>query len=205
MKSLFIDTATDTGVIGLFENDLLLQSRSYPHAFSNSHLLLPAILELVPDIGVLDYIAVGIGPGSYTGIRVAVATAKGLAFGAKLPLVGISTLGGFVAEGNYVAAIDAKVGGVYCLKNGRVGEEQLLSLEEFEKEAACVDVIVTPAREPLVARLPQLENKIVAMQPSLAEFGKLSYRAFLEGKGITGGEFPLLYLRKTQAEIEKNL
>ena len=216
MKSLFIDTATDTGVVGLFEDGVAIGKREFPAAFTNSKLLLPTIMELISSVQALGFIGVGIGPGSYTGCRVAVATAKGLAFGGKLPLVGISTLRGFVPdsgfEGAFLAVIDARIGGMYCLR-GEVrqgdahfqGEEELLSLEEFHEAAAKVACIVTPTADVLKKRLPDLKVEIVERTPCLEQYGKLSYRAFLEGKGRLDGALQLLYLRKTQAEIEKNI
>jgi len=216
MKSLFIDTATDTGVVGLFEDGEVVAKREFPAAFTNSKLLLPTIMELISSSKEIGFIGVGIGPGSYTGCRVAVATAKGLSFGGKLPLVGISTLRGFVPkdgfEGVFLAVIDARIGGMYCLqgemRRGEVhfqGEEKLLSLEEFQRAVAQVGCVVTPAADVLKKRLPDLSVEIEERTPCLEQYGRLSYRAFLEGKGRLDGALELLYLRKTQAEIEKNI
>jgi tRNA threonylcarbamoyl adenosine modification protein YeaZ len=214
MKSLFIDTATDTGVVGLFEGDRLLHSRTYPAAFANSKLLLPAILELISSPKELAYIGVGIGPGSYTGIRVAVATAKGIAYGANLPLVGVPTLRAFVPEkgeiGTFVAAIDARIGGIYALKgiveDGCVRfleKEALLSLEDFKKFIEGVDFLITPDSEVLQKRLSELSVHVVQRTPSLKQFGALAHAEFMAGRVVLDGNLPLLYLRKTQAEIER--
>ena len=70
-------------------------------------------------LGALDALAVGHGPGSFTGIRSAVAAARGLALAAALPVLGVGTLEALAAavpdaEGTLVAAIDARRGQVYA-------------------------------------------------------------------------------------------
>lgn len=90
-------------------------------------LLLPFASELLASVGgsvpQLDGIVVGIGPGSFTGVRIAIATAQGLALGADLPLAGISSLRA-LAQGQATAAtavltcLDARLGEVYWASYG---------------------------------------------------------------------------------------
>lgn len=72
----------------------------------------------------LEAVAVGVGPGSYTGTRVGVAAAKGLSFPRSLPLIGFCSLEGFVSEkeGVFASMIDAKLGGSYVLLQQREGK-----------------------------------------------------------------------------------
>jgi tRNA threonylcarbamoyl adenosine modification protein YeaZ len=68
-----------------------------------------------------DFIAIGTGPGSYTGVRVGVAMAKALAFGWKIPLLPFCSLQAFLPSqtGPFAVLIDARMGGCYCLKGTR--------------------------------------------------------------------------------------
>jgi tRNA threonylcarbamoyladenosine biosynthesis protein TsaB len=218
MTSLLIDTATDYGVVGIFSEGRLLAKKEFAAAFTNSRLLLPAIDELVKSLQIdpkeLTYIATGIGPGSYTGIRVAVALAKAISFAHGIPLVGVSSLKGFVPDasfsGTFVAAIDARIGGVYAVtglvKNGMISfntADALVSADDFLKMAKSVSCVVTPQKAALVKRFPELEHVIIERSPSLEELGSLAYEAFCKGHFACDGRLPLAYLRKTQAEIEK--
>ncbi len=75
-----------------------------------------------------DFIAVGTGPGSYTGVRVGVAMAKALSFGWQIPLIGFSSLQAFAPKEHLPASAiltDAKMGGLYCQK-GRMSENEWL-------------------------------------------------------------------------------
>jgi tRNA threonylcarbamoyladenosine biosynthesis protein TsaB len=86
----------------------------------HSQLLLPMVRSLLDEaglaLGALDGIAAAVGPGSFTGLRIAVSAAQGLAFGADLPVAGVSTLEalawGLDAQ-TAVACIDARMGEIY--------------------------------------------------------------------------------------------
>ncbi len=94
MLTLGIDTAGRRASTALLDEDDVVGSleRSGPHSSS----LLPAVSELFDharvQLGALDLIAVSRGPGSYTGLRVGVVSAKVLAWTSAVPLLGISTL-----------------------------------------------------------------------------------------------------------------
>jgi tRNA threonylcarbamoyladenosine biosynthesis protein TsaB len=211
MRSLFIDTATDTGVVALFEEGKLIFEERFQAAFTNSKLLMPAIKTVVTDIKTLRYIGVGVGPGSYTGIRAAAAMAKGLTLAAHIPLVGISTLRGFIPEeeGSFVAAIDARIGGIYalraCREKGhiRYEQEKLVSLEEFLLLIQGAGSIITPSKESILARFETLSVPVIQKSLDSAQMGSLAHLQFLETGGSLNGELQLLYLRKTQAELER--
>jgi tRNA threonylcarbamoyladenosine biosynthesis protein TsaB len=96
MKLLAIETSTLTGSIAVVENDKVLIELTLQVEETHSSQLLPAI-EYVLKIGdssadSLDGFAVAAGPGSFTGLRIGMSAAKGLAVAASKPLVAISTL-----------------------------------------------------------------------------------------------------------------
>jgi tRNA threonylcarbamoyladenosine biosynthesis protein TsaB len=95
MNILALDCSTEYASIAISGCGVLI-SKTWRTERRHTRELAPAIAAALTDTGLstaqLDAIAVGIGPGSYTGIRVALAFAKGLALAADRPLVGISTL-----------------------------------------------------------------------------------------------------------------
>jgi tRNA threonylcarbamoyladenosine biosynthesis protein TsaB len=82
--------------------------------------LLALVNELVADWSDVERIAVGIGPGGFTGLRIGIATARALAQARDLPLVGVSSLAALAAphDGPVVAVIDARRGEVFAVSPG---------------------------------------------------------------------------------------
>jgi tRNA threonylcarbamoyladenosine biosynthesis protein TsaB len=147
---LHIETATTVCSVSLaYEGKLLAlkeENKGYTHA---EHLTL--FIEEVMQVGgksmnELEGVAISMGPGSYTGLRIGVATAKGLCFGLNKPLIAISTLGA-MAKGasmryenvnTFCPMLDARRMEVYTALYNQIGEEkQAISaaiLNEFSFE-----------------------------------------------------------------------
>jgi tRNA threonylcarbamoyladenosine biosynthesis protein TsaB len=91
-----IETATMTGGIALLSEERLISEYTLNVRTTHSARLMPALDQVLKDSHVdkreIDGIAVSIGPGSFTGLRIGLATAKGLALGLGVPLLGIPTL-----------------------------------------------------------------------------------------------------------------
>ena len=96
MLTLGIDTATRTGGVALADDGKVIASRACPLRLTHSESLLPVVVELFEESGVslsrVEAVAVAAGPGSFTGLRVGLAAAKGLAVGKNLPVVGVPTM-----------------------------------------------------------------------------------------------------------------
>ena len=156
MLSLLIETCTERSLIALFRDLDPLDIRELPFGLQNSKHLLPEIQALFERAGLkpadLDLIVAGIGPGSYTGIRVGAMTAKAMAFALNIPVIGISTLEGFTAIGSYAAVIDAKIGGIYVGLPG--SDPALYSLDQAKELLKNVETLVTPNSAVLKSKLP---------------------------------------------------
>ncbi|SEK92907.1 tRNA threonylcarbamoyladenosine biosynthesis protein TsaB [Chitinophaga rupis] len=112
---LNIDTATATGSVALSKDGVVLAMRENTQERDHAAILTLFIQEILRTQNIspaqLDAIAVSAGPGSYTGLRVGVATAKGLCYAWNKPLLGISTLQ-MMAQGMIIATQDTHA--LYC-------------------------------------------------------------------------------------------
>jgi len=148
MKILGVDTSSRVLSLGVYDNGKVYE---YDVEFARKHssLLVVAIENVIQALGWelkdLDYLACGLGPGSFTGVRIAVATIKGLAFALKKPIIGASTLDILALnadkDGVIAPVIDAKRNLIYCSiyrrKNGkikRISPFMLVSIEDFIKK-----------------------------------------------------------------------
>lgn len=222
MNTLVIETSTERGGLALVEftksGPLSLVEEHLPFGYQSSHTLLPRLHELLQKNGGLrcrpSFITLGIGPGSYTGMRVGAAVAKTLAYAWRLPLVGVTSLKAYCPEndGPFLAAFDAKIGGAYLLAGLRQGDSvvwkdppRLMPLELLPGEWTEVVHLVTP-QSTLEARLQTagLEPPMpwTLMQPNLSQLAAEGYKAYVQELGKEPRDIPLLYLRPTQAEME---
>ena len=119
MKILAFDTATEYCSTALWLDGTVL-CRDVHAGQTHSQRLLPQCQSLLAEAGMqladLDGIAFGMGPGSFTGLRIACAVAQGLAFGADLRVVGVNSLQAIAAasgDEKVIACLDARMGEVY--------------------------------------------------------------------------------------------
>lgn len=221
MRILVLDTSTERGFVAFIENETVKASIELPFGYNQSKYLIPSIQELTQQYSLgsnkIDCIGVGIGPGSYTGIRIGAAAAKSLAYGWSCPLVGVSTLMAFTPKDvnvPFAAIFDAKIGGAYMIrgqaKNGIIQydrEPQAYPLLDLGDKLHGVEILVTPSQKALKQKLDTLypsnhwlweENS-----PSITEFGLRVAEKFHQGDLSRDGQLELLYLRKTEAELER--
>lgn len=220
MPSLILDTSTERGVVAIVHGEEVLFLAELPFGFQNSQFLLPAIHQGLKTnglhLGGMDYVAVGVGPGSYTGIRVGATAAKALAFACQIPLIGICSLDGFVPDedATFAAVVDAKIGGVYIQKAHMQGGivthlrgPELCALPHAVGFLNDVDVIVTPFAEVLRPKLeaacPGVAWSWQERYPSPQQLMRVAREKMNNKQFSVECHLNLLYMRKTQAEIEK--
>lgn len=144
-----IETSTECCSAALAEDGKVIASRRCDTPKLHASTLAPFCADVLAEAGITasdcSAVAVSGGPGSYTGLRVGVSTAKGICFGAGIPLIGVDTLRilALSAEGSFdriVAMIDARRMEVYAAvfdgKGARLGETAAVILDEnsFAKE-----------------------------------------------------------------------
>ena len=152
MKILALETSAKAVSAAVSEDGKILCSGYQDTGLTHSRTLMPIVEHILKNTGLtvadIDAIAVAAGPGSFTGIRIGVAAAKGLAFAADKPAVGVSTLAAMArnvafCDGLVVCAMDARRQQVYNAlfqaKDGqltRLTPDRAISLEELAAELA---------------------------------------------------------------------
>src|SRR5215831_4430849 len=121
-RLLAIETATESCSAALLIGDAVIE-RCEIAPRRHAELILPMIESLLGEAGVtrrqIDGIAVGRGPGAFTGVRLAISVAQGLALGLDIPVVPVSSLAALAQDapakqsGSILAVIDARMGEVY--------------------------------------------------------------------------------------------
>lgn len=225
MLILGIDSSGHTASVALYADGVVLSEYSNNIGLTHSQTLLPMVAEIFSRTGhtvdELDAIAVSAGPGSFTGLRIGAATAKGLALGYDIPLLEVSTLEGLAMnvrdmDAVYVHPImDARRSQVYTatfLDGQLIGEEEAIGIEEL-----VANINQMPGKHFFLGDAVPVYRSCLEAQLSVpyrfASPGNLLQRAssvamlgaeqLSLGKAVSGKDFHLSYIRKPQAERER--
>jgi tRNA threonylcarbamoyladenosine biosynthesis protein TsaB len=166
-----------------------------------SEELLPAVREMLETGGLavrdLDVIVVVVGPGSFTGVRVGLSTAKGLAQAAGVPVIGVSRLQVLAQKaGSRAVVLDAGRGEMYFGVAGDEAGETLMGPEEIRErmevgEIACCEAKTAQALEGVrMVAAPTAEDALRFAQ------GRVLWREFDDLAGMDAH-----YLRRSEAEV----
>ena len=225
MKILAIEASGAAASVALIEDNVLRAEFTINHRMTHSQTLMPLINEIKQylelDINTIDYIACSEGPGSFTGLRIGAATAKGIAMGIKKPIVPVSTLAGlaynvYMTDAIICPIIDARRGQVYTAlykwENGRLEAWKKDCIEMFDDvldEVLGFDLPAIFVGDGIFIygdRIAEYEGLSVAPascnMPRAAGIASLAAELVAEGKYIDGSQFSPVYLRKSQAERE---
>ena len=210
MKLLAFDTSNQALSLAILEDEHLLAQTTLNIKKNHSITLMPAIDFLMNSLDMkptdLDRIVVAQGPGSYTGLRIAVATAKTLAHTLKIELVGVSSLLALVpeqVEGLVIPIVDARRNNVYAgfYQSGQaVRPEAHLPLAEVLEMAGAAKQSVTfvgettAFTEQIKDALPQAA--IQSTLPDAATIGRLG----LDLPAQSIHDFVPNYLKRVEAE-----
>ena len=227
MLILAFETSAKSCSAALHDGQKLLAESYQNSGLTHSQTLMVMAEDLLKVCGKsaadVTHLAVAAGPGSFTGIRIGVSAAKGFAWGAELPVYGVSTLeamalGLGAMDGHVCACMDARRKQVYnavflaedgCLT--RVSEDRAISLEELKKELEHIDgpiYLVGDGAEltfrTLSADLPGLRLPPEHRRHQRASGVALAaIEAMNRGESAEGAALQPNYLRMSQAERER--
>ena len=228
MKILGLDSSGIVASVAVVEDDILVAEYTVNYKKTHSQTLLPMLDEIAKmtelDLNTIDAIAVAAGPGSFTGLRIGSATAKGLGLALKKPLIAVPTVEGLAynlydTDGLICPIMDARrrqvYTGIYRFEEHRLVtvedqmavpmEEMIRKLNEYQQPVTFlgdgvpvfVDMIAEKLKVPY-SFAPAHVNKQRAA--AVAALGLIYYK---EGRTQTAMEHIPDYLRVSQAERER--
>ncbi len=225
MRILAFETSAKAASVALVQDGQLLAESYQNTGLTHSQTILSMAQDLLKSCGLapadLDAVAVAAGPGSFTGVRIGVAAAKGLAWGLELPCRGVSTLKAMalslgVADGYVLAAMDARRGQVYnalfrAEQGGltQIREDRAISLEELERDLESLEgpIYLVGDGSKLCKERLTAGNLVLPpehrMHQRAAGVGLLAWQELLEGASADGAALTPNYLRLSQAERER--
>ena len=224
MLILAFETSAKSCSVAIHDGQKLLAESYQNSGLTHSQTLMVMAQDLLKVCGKtaadVTHLAVAAGPGSFTGVRIGVSAAKGFAWGAELPVYGISTLeamalGLGVLDGHICCCMDARRSQVYnavfLAENGvltRVTEDRAISLAELKQELEHIDGPVY-----LVGDGAALAYKTLGMDLRLPPEHRQHQRAsgvalaaieaMNRGESTDGAALQPNYLRMSQAERER--
>ena len=218
MKLLAFETATEACSVALWL-DGEVRERFELAPRRHAELSLPWAQQLLAEAGIaksqLDAIAIGRGPGAFTGVRLAIAIAQGIALALDRPIVPVSTLAVLAMQSGgecILAAIDARMGEVYSAAFAREGDDMVALSAEI---VGAPDAVVLPGAAhawhgvgtgfaagegALQHRLgPRLSLVDAAALPHAADVARLAAIAFGRGEALAPERVEPAYLRDNVA------
>lgn len=215
MNLLALETSTESCSAALIVGDRLLE-RSEIAPRRHAELLLPMCDALLAEAGIpqrdLDAIAVGRGPGAFTGVRLAISAAQGIALALDIPVVPVSSLAALAMQAptngaDVLAVIDARMGEVYAGTFRRrgdlieaIGEESVGRADALHLAAGSEWNVIgtgwTSYREAIEAALPSSPRWADGDRyPQAADVARLAAPIAAAGGGVAADHALPVYLR----------
>lgn len=227
MRILALETSAKSVSVAVTENGTLLAQAYQDRGLTHSVTLMPLLDGMLKTAGLtldnMDIIAVAQGPGSFTGIRIGVSAAKGLAWAKALPCCGVSTLEAMAYgvtdfEGIVVGAMDARRQQVYNAlfrtENGRVTRlcaDRAAAMELVAEELAAIPEPKLIVGDGAVLLYDFLQKAVIGCrlasplhrQQSAAGVALAAEHLAAQGLTCSAQELQPVYLRLSQAERER--
>lgn len=212
MIILAISTSSNNASVALLENDTCIKELNIINEKTHSEKLMPLIDELFSSTGLtlsdVSLIACDNGPGSFTGLRIGIATVKALAEVKKIPVIGVSSLDALsynVSNADYIASlIDARNSQVYCAifdkEHNLISDYMaddinnfLLIFEKYNNISFVGDGYNN--HKDLFTQSTIYDDIIYSKN-----IGMCAYKKFSNGDSTTPDLLSVMYLRESQAE-----
>ena len=227
MLILAFETSAKAGSVALLDDDRLLAESYQNTGLTHSQTILPMAQALIESCGYtpqdIQAVAVAAGPGSFTGVRIGVAAAKGFAWGGTLPCYGVSTLEAMALQlgawnGYVLPVMDARRNQVYnAVFHARDGKlqrrcpDRAISLEELGQEIKNLQEAVFLVGDGSVLCYNTLREEVPALvlpaehrlHQRAAGVGLAAYARIAAGEPGDGAALQPNYLRLSQAERER--
>lgn len=227
MRILAFESSAKAASVALMQDGVLLAESFQNNGKTHSATLMPMAQQVLMDCRLtaaeLDAVAVAKGPGSFTGVRIGVAAAKGLAWGAEKPVCGVSTLEAMATQLSIQAGIicpvmDARRGQVYNAlfqSDGktltRLTSDRAISLEELKKDLEKAEKTIFLVGDgtklcynTLSEALPHLTLPPAHLEMQRASGVAMAAERLAQQGGLQApGELVPSYLRLSQAERER--
>lgn len=217
---LAVDTSTEACSVALqIGSETIAKYSDEPR--SHSRLLMPMVQQVLAEADIkvnqLDAIGVSIGPGSFTGLRIGFSAVQGMAYGADIPVVPLSTLELMVATygrqesaqaGEIIALLDARMSefnlGRYRLDDSRqivaLDADRLVSTEQvIELISANQSISVIGDAGSLFESAPELKGQFTQIHPNAIDILPIAMQQLNQGSAVNIESIDLVYLRGTEA------
>jgi len=215
MLTLAISTSSKICSVALLEDDKPIKELNIDNLKTHSENLVPLIDELLKNtnkkVSEINLIACDVGPGSFTGIRIGISTAKAIAEVSQIPVVSCTSLEGlsYNEEANTICSlIDARNNQVYCgifdvnhnLIKDYIADDINEILKNLPNNEICFVGDGAVLHQELLKGTFAQENNIHAQN-----IGICAYNKYKKGETETADSIVPMYLRKSQAERMKEL
>lgn len=221
-RILAIETVGFTGSVALAQGERLLTEQLLPREKRVAQTLAPTIQEMLAaqgwNVSELDLVAVAVGPGSFTGLRCGVTTAKVLAYAAKAQILGVDSLA-VIAEGappscqELTAVLDAQRKQLFVAtfarnEQGQMqprDESRIVDIETWLASLLPGQAIAGPVLEKLASRLPEQVQPLPSeyWAPRASGVASLAWRQFQAGQRDDLWQLVPKYLRASAAEEKR--
>lgn len=217
---LSLDSSAVTASVALTDGDRVIKSEFVNSGLTHSETLLLMVKRVMGDneFSSLDAVAITAGPGSFTGVRIGVATVKGIAFAGNIPCYGVSTLEAiaynFVDENCVVCAVmDARrmqfYNAIFKVENSivsRITPDRAISIDDLREELKQYDsVIIAGDGAALCSQNIALDNCKIAADDKIYQNALSVAKCVKNKKAIAPSALMPVYLRQSQAERELKL
>ena len=213
-----LETSTLAGGVALLDGERVIGESLLDVRITHSERLMPAIDRLLRDAGwtpaSLEGLAVAVGPGSFTGLRIGLSAVKGLAWALSLRVAAVPTLDALAAALPFAAhpvcpVLDARKDEVYCSLyhwDGGAMRRQLdylaLAPEALAARLTEPTILLGDGAHAIASRHARLAPPHRRM-PSAAAVGVLGLARFRAGDIVSAGELSPFYLRPLEAELKR--